>query len=434
MTMKAKSILTTVLILINIINLCSWIIADNVTISEKPMQRRYFYTDDSMQQSIELKIDKQEHQQLQQRMLLAFGLKHKPRPKNYESEESASNFLINLYYSYNNGHPSPVQDSNLIPNEYLLNMAKSNMVISFNNQIRKQQNNSNLSYKLNRRFWFNISDIQSDSKIIAAELRIYRNETQQLKSNAQSFQMTLLQFVSNHGEIVNKSIVSIQINHQQKGWLRFNVTTALIDWLQFPDQNLGLYLQIRALSNNNTVITDQDLNLQSIGIVNRRGSKKYKPFMTAFIKLNAKNMLLTPSKRILRKKLRIRRNDADLFNSNSTESKYPFLKKGKASYKCQRHTLYVSFRDIKWDEWVIAPDGFSANYCHGICSFPTDDSMNATNHAIIQQLHRMMHHKVPRPVCATISLSPISILHLNNESNIILRKFDNMVAKSCGCV
>lgn len=327
MTMKAKSILTTVLILINIINLCSWIIADNVTISEKPMQRRYFYTDDSMQQSIELKIDKQEHQQLQQRMLLAFGLKHKPRPKNYESEESASNFLINLYYSYNNGHPSPVQDSNLIPNEYLLNMAKSNMVISFNNQIRKQQNNSNLSYKLNRRFWFNISDIQSDSKIIAAELRIYRNETQQLKSNAQSFQMTLLQFVSNQGEIVNKSIVSIQINHQQKGWLRFNVTTALIDWLQFPDQNLGLYLQILALSNNNTVITDQDLNLQSIGIVNRRGSKKYKPFMTAFIKLNAKNMLLTPSKRILRKKLRIRRSDADLFNSNSTESKYPFLSK-----------------------------------------------------------------------------------------------------------
>lgn len=108
--------------------------------------------------------------------------------------------------------------------------------------------------------------------------------------------------------------------------------------------------------------------------------------------------------------------------------------KGKAAYKCQRQTLYVSFRDIKWDDWIIAPDGFSANYCHGICSFPTDDSMNATNHAIIQQLHRMMHHKVPRPVCATISLSPISILHLNNESNTILRKFDNMVAKSCGCV
>ncbi|VDP12398.1 unnamed protein product [Onchocerca flexuosa] len=53
---------------------------------------------------------------------------------------------------------------------------------------------------------------------------------------------------------------------------------------------------------------------------------------------------------------------------------------------CRRRTLYVDFKDLGWQDWVIAPDGYHAYYCDGFCSFPLNNHMNATNHAIVQTL------------------------------------------------
>lgn len=35
-------------------------------------------------------------------------------------------------------------------------------------------------------------------------------------------------------------------------------------------------------------------------------------------------------------------------------------------------------------DWVLAPTGYSAYYCHGECIYPLGSCMNATNHALIQ--------------------------------------------------
>lgn len=58
---------------------------------------------------------------------------------------------------------------------------------------------------------------------------------------------------------------------------------------------------------------------------------------------------------------------------------------------CKIQTLYVSFKDLKWQDWIIAPDGYGAFYCHGECNFPLNAHMNATNHAIVQTLVHLMH-------------------------------------------
>lgn len=42
-------------------------------------------------------------------------------------------------------------------------------------------------------------------------------------------------------------------------------------------------------------------------------------------------------------------------------------------------------------DWIIAPEGYAANYCDGECSFPLNAHMNATNHAIVQTLVRLTH-------------------------------------------
>lgn len=85
-------------------------------------------------------------------------------------------------------------------------------------------------------------------------------------------------------------------------------------------------------------------------------------------------------------------------------------------------------------DWIIAPDGYDAYYCSGECNFPLNAHMNATNHAIVQTLvHLVSPGKVPKPCCAPTKLSPISVLYFLDESNVILKKYKNMVVKSCGC-
>jgi Transforming growth factor beta like domain len=67
----------------------------------------------------------------------------------------------------------------------------------------------------------------------------------------------------------------------------------------------------------------------------------------------------------------------------------------------------VSFKDLKWQDWIIAPDGYGAFYCSGECNFPLNAHMNATNHAIVQTLVHLMH---PTKVCS-LKLIFVSSFH-----------------------
>ncbi|OTF83229.1 bone morphogenetic protein 7-like protein [Euroglyphus maynei] len=242
-----------------------------------------------MQQSVAFKVLPQyEQQELQEEILHVLGLDHRPKPKKYGTDESASNFLMNLYTSFNDdGHPNIVRHTDLISNQSLLEMTESDVIISFNNQIKTQRHNQHLRHNRDRRFWFNITNVAQNSEIIDAELRIYRDPIRSRFNSSYSFQLTLFQLFD-RGQIIKNYVDSIKIDGHVAGWLRFNVTQPLLDWLRFPGQNLGLYLQIRTSS------IPKDLGPKSIGLFNSRGFKQYQPFMTAYIKSNT-NDLQTPS-------------------------------------------------------------------------------------------------------------------------------------------
>lgn len=84
-------------------------------------------------------------------------------------------------------------------------------------------------------------------------------------------------------------------------------------------------------------------------------------------------------------------------------------------------------------DWIIAPEGYTAFFCHGDCSFPMSSQMNATNHAVLQQLIHIMNRYVPKPCCAPSQLSSIMVLYFDDNSNVVLKKFKNMVVEYCGC-
>lgn len=45
----------------------------------------------------------------------------------------------------------------------------------------------------------------------------------------------------------------------------------------------------------------------------------------------------------------------------------------------------------------------------------------------------MFPDNVPKPCCAPTKLNAISVLYFDDSSNVILKKYRNMVVRSCGC-
>ncbi|NXT25953.1 GDF3 factor, partial [Syrrhaptes paradoxus] len=65
---------------------------------------------------------------------------------------------------------------------------------------------------------------------------------------------------------------------------------------------------------------------------------------------------------------------------------------------CKPRRLYISFSDVGWQNWIIAPQGYMANYCLGECPFPLTAELNSTNHAILQTMvHSLDPQGTPQP-------------------------------------
>ncbi|XP_034042223.1 protein DVR-1 [Thalassophryne amazonica] len=104
------------------------------------------------------------------------------------------------------------------------------------------------------------------------------------------------------------------------------------------------------------------------------------------------------------------------------------------THVCNARRLYIEFKEVGWNDWVIAPQGYMANYCHGECPFPLSETLNGTNHAILQTLvHSLDPRGTPQPCCVPIRLSPISMLYYDNNDNVVLQHYQDMVVDECGC-
>lgn len=102
---------------------------------------------------------------------------------------------------------------------------------------------------------------------------------------------------------------------------------------------------------------------------------------------------------------------------------------------CKKQSLYVEFKDIGWDSWILAPTGYDAFECSGICSFPLTKHVTPTKHAIVQTLVNINSpQKAARACCVPTKLDPISLLYLDDTGVVTYKyKFEGMVVAECGC-
>ncbi|XP_041359739.1 growth/differentiation factor 8-like [Gigantopelta aegis] len=99
--------------------------------------------------------------------------------------------------------------------------------------------------------------------------------------------------------------------------------------------------------------------------------------------------------------------------------------------RCCRYHMYISFKELFWDDWVIAPPGYDAYYCAGSC--PHRYKMAHTFAGIQSLLHMIKPSRLPGPTCSPTTLSPLTLLHLDERGYLRYTSFPDMIVDGCHC-
>jgi bone morphogenetic protein 7 len=263
--------------------------------------------------------------------------------------------------------------------------------------------------------------------VTSAEVHLYQSGS---SSNIKMYSVTLYQvLITDDGEKELEFVDTQNTTSDFDGWLRFNTTGALISWTRYLFPNRGLYVSVHPIDN-----TDHEIKPEEIGMVTwadkHQLSEAKKPFMAVYLKSRNGGNIVGGQSFQKRFRRRRRKTNESSYNSNPLQN----IGDGFQSRSCQIQTLYVSFRDLEWQDWIIAPDGYGAFFCTGECNFPLNAHMNATNHAIVQTLvHLTNPSQVPKPCCAPTKMAQQAVLFFLEDNNVILKKYKNMIVKSCGC-
>lgn len=97
---------------------------------------------------------------------------------------------------------------------------------------------------------------------------------------------------------------------------------------------------------------------------------------------------------------------------------------------CCRNSIYISFEEIGWSDWVLAPEGFDAYFCKGGC--PRQFKIGSTFSGIKGLLHER-NPNIPAPVCAPAGYTSIEIMHLDVQGDVVVTMYPEMVVVKCRC-
>lgn len=112
----------------------------------------------------------------------------------------------------------------------------------------------------------------------------------------------------------------------------------------------------------------------------------------------------------------------------------PRVRRSTRSEPCKRSPLFVDFKDIGWDTWIIQPLGYEAYECKGACNPPMTSEVSPTKHAIVQSLLSAKRpDRASRACCVPTKLEPISLLYHENGVVTFKHKYEGMVVAECGC-
>ncbi|XP_072925604.1 anti-dorsalizing morphogenic protein [Hemitrygon akajei] len=337
------------------------------------------------------------------RLLEVFGMEDAP-PSPHKLRQPPQ-YMLDLY--------NTVADADGVTKEP--DLLVGNTVRSFLDRARNQQ----------FVFFFNLSSVAKSETILTAELHLFKlrgRPSQDLGQRKHHFcQVSVYQILDNGTSTAKgKRLLSTRLLPvHDSTWEVFTITNAVYDWIQDKDSNKGLLVSVQGLAG-------EQLNNYIHFASGRDHHSSKKPMVVLF----------TDDER---------RGTAT--SSSSIET--PFLSEvtlhDKASQSrntrslnlqgCQRYPLYVDFEEIGWSGWIISPRGYNAYHCKGACIFPLGQNMRPTNHATVQSIINALKltNGVATPCCIPDKLFSINLLYFDDDENVVLKQYNDMVAGSCGC-
>lgn len=93
--------------------------------------------------------------------------------------------------------------------------------------------------------------------------------------------------------------------------------------------------------------------------------------------------------------------------------------------QCCRESLYVNFTEIHWNDWIVEPKGYDANYCRGSCH-----GLSVPIYGYVTVIQRVKPSK--KICCSPKSFTPLTILY-QDDNNIYKKALSGMSVEECGC-
>lgn len=348
--------------------------------------------------------------QFELRLLNMFGLKRRPTPgKNVV----IPHYMLELYHL----HSAQLADNqDKPPMDYQKERAASraNTVRSFHHEDFLEDLPES-GEKTVQRFFFNLTSIPNEELITSAALRIFREEVQESIENdsSKALRINIYDIIkpaaaASRGP-VTRLLDTRLIHHNVSRWESFDVTPAIIRWIAHRQPNHGFVVEVTQLDYEKNV-TKKHVRISRSLFPDQERWSQIRPLLVTYSHDGKGNPLHIREKRQARHRQR---------------------KRLKSS--CRRHPLYVDFSDVGWNDWIVAPPGYHAFYCHGECPFPLADHFNSTNHAIVQTLVNSVNSNIPKACCVPTELSAISMLYLDENEKVVLKNYQDMVVEGCGC-
>ncbi|XP_030320255.1 bone morphogenetic protein 8B [Calypte anna] len=382
-----------------------------------------------------------ERRDVQREILAVLGLPGRPRPRNHPAARAPSAaaplFMLDLYHAVaGDEEVEDAEEEAAVSRPVLTGLSTqspppgsvvshADTVVSLVNMV--EQDRDIFSPKPYwKEFRFDLTQVPTGESVTAAEFRIYKARGVTRNPNT-TLHLSIYEIAAEHSNRESDLfLLDVQdLRAGTEGWLVFDVTAASNHWLVDQKYNLGLRLYVETEDGHS-------VDPGSAGLLGRRGPRSKQPFMVTFFRASPSPVRVPRAAKPPRRRQPKKTND--LPHPNKLPGIFDDVHAADGRQVCRRHELYVSFQDLGWLDWVIAPQGYSAYYCEGECAFPLDSCMNATNHAILQSLvHLMKPEAVPKACCAPTKLSATSVLYYDSNNNVILKKHRNMVVKSCGC-
>uniref|UniRef100_A0A4W5Q1X4 Bone morphogenetic protein 8a n=1 Tax=Hucho hucho TaxID=62062 RepID=A0A4W5Q1X4_9TELE len=351
------------------------------------------------------RLSSREKKEMQREILSILGLPGRPRPHPpLRPPSSAPLFMLDLYHAVSakgdegngmgnwvgglgfgdadglTGHVShaalPTLNTYTAPLGTVVSEADT--VMSFVNLVEQERD-----LLQPRPYWkefrFDLTPLPQGETVTAAEFRIYKTLTMGQRANRTlHISVYEIQRENKHREPELVLLDMQSVPAGQEGWLAFDVTSASNRWLLHPRSNLGIRLYVETQE-------DRSLSAGWVGLVGRRGPRSKQPFMVTFFR--ASQAPCRPP-RAVKPNPHKKKPKYDL----PLPSIHDHSHVNSGHQACKRHELYVSFSDLGWKDWVLAPTGYSAFYCDGECLYPLGSCMNATNHAMIQLVVSMHYY------------------------------------------